>query len=113
MKTNINTLRREEQIKNAIAKIISYDITNVNVIDPVVVDAYLSNDLSHVKIYVTFASNKSKALEALNNANGFIRKELSRILDWRKIPEVHFELDEVGPSGAKIDKILNEIKKEK
>ncbi|MGY5139742.1 30S ribosome-binding factor RbfA [Mycoplasmopsis gallinarum] len=113
MNSNINTLRREEQIKNLIAEILAMEIHNTNVINPTVIDAKLSSDLSHVKVFVTFTEKSTKGLEALENAKGFIRTKLAKSLDWRKIPEVHFELDELTNSAMKIDKILEEIKNEK
>ncbi|VEU78143.1 30S ribosome-binding factor RbfA [Mycoplasmopsis columbinasalis] len=110
MKSNINVLRREEQIKNLLAQIITYDLNNANIIEPTVVDCKLSNDLSHVKVYLTFAQNSTKGLEAINNAKGYIRKQVARNLDWRKVPELNFELDEVSKEALRIDKILHNIK---
>ncbi|WP_051617864.1 30S ribosome-binding factor RbfA [Mycoplasmopsis iners] len=112
MKTNINILRREEQIKNLIAQIITYEVTNSDVIEPTVVDCKLSSDLSHVKVFVTFGARANKGLEALEHAKGFVKKQVAQTLDWRKIPDIHFVLDELTDSAQKIDALLDEIKKE-
>ncbi|WLP85915.1 30S ribosome-binding factor RbfA [Mycoplasma seminis] len=108
----INLKRKEAQLHQLIADIVSKDITNVNVIDPVVMDVVLSNDLSHVKVFVTLLSNETKGIEALNNASGYVRKVLSKSLNWRKVPNVHFYLDTVSKNGQKIDEILAKIKNE-
>ncbi|SJZ41193.1 30S ribosome-binding factor RbfA [Mycoplasmopsis verecunda] len=108
----INLKRKEARLLQLIADIVANDITNVNVVDPTVMDVMLSNDLSHVKVYVTFLSNEQKGLEALNNASGYVRKILSKSLDWRKVPNVHFYLDEVSKTGQKIDELLAKIKNE-
>ncbi|TNK94637.1 30S ribosome-binding factor RbfA, partial [Mycoplasmopsis pullorum] len=77
-----------------------------------VVDVILSADLSHLKVFVVLDGNKQKGLEALNNSKGYVRTVLARSLKWRKVPEIHFFLDEVSENGYKIDKILREIKEE-
>ncbi|MFV8515623.1 30S ribosome-binding factor RbfA [Mycoplasma sp. Z244B] len=109
----INLKRKEARLQQLIADIVANDITNTNVIDPVVMDVSLSNDLSHVKVFVSFLNNEQKGIEALNNASGYVRKVLSQSLDWRKVPSVHFYLDEVSKNGQKIEQILASIKNEK
>ncbi|MFV8470550.1 30S ribosome-binding factor RbfA [Mycoplasma sp. AA7A] len=109
----INLKRKEARLQQLIADILTNDITNTNVIDPVVMDVSLSNDLSHVKVFVSFLNNEQKGIEALNNASGYVRKVLSQSLDWRKVPSVHFYLDEVSKNGQKIEEILASIKNEK
>ncbi|MFV8499926.1 30S ribosome-binding factor RbfA [Mycoplasma sp. VS424B] len=109
----INLKRKEARLQQLIADIVANDITNTNVIDPVVMDVSLSNDLSHVKVFVSFLNNEQKGLEALNNASGYVRKVLSQSLDWRKVPSVHFYLDEVSKNGQRIEQILASIKNEK
>ncbi|MHA0272765.1 30S ribosome-binding factor RbfA [Mycoplasma sp. 48589B] len=109
----INLKRKEARLQQLLADIVTNDITNVNVNDPVVMDVSLSNDLSHVKVFVSFLNNEQKGIEALNNASGYVRKVLSKSLDWRKVPSVHFYLDEVSKNGQKIEEILASIKNEK
>ena len=108
----INILRREEQIKNLIASIISNEVNNTADYQPTVIDVKLSGDLSHVKVFVSFLNNPKKGLEALKKAAGFIRSRLSKNLDWRKVPELHFFLDEVINHGLEINKIIDNFKNE-
>ncbi|QNM93910.1 30S ribosome-binding factor RbfA [Mycoplasma sp. Pen4] len=110
---NINLKRKEAQIHRLIADIVTNDITNANVIDPVVMDVQLSSDLSHVKVFVSLSNNEHKGIEALNATSGFVRSVLSRSLNWRKVPAVHFYIDEVSKTGHRIDEILQQIKTEK
>ncbi|UUM20088.1 MULTISPECIES: 30S ribosome-binding factor RbfA [unclassified Mycoplasma] len=110
---NVNLSRKESQIMQLVADILSRDINNVNVIDPVVVDAKLSADLSHLKVFVSLAKNTKKGIQALNNASGFVRSVLAKSLSWRKVPVITFELDQVTNHGMKIDAILNQLKQEK
>ncbi|VDR42035.1 30S ribosome-binding factor RbfA [Mycoplasmopsis caviae] len=110
MAKNINVLRRESQIRTLLAQIITNDLTNTNIINPTLVDCELSADLSHVKVYMSFSENEKRGLEALQNASGYIRSSLSKSLNWRKVPELHFYIDEVSKKGLSIDKILYNIR---
>ncbi|WP_036464341.1 30S ribosome-binding factor RbfA [Mycoplasmopsis sturni] len=109
---NVNLSRKESQVQQLVANILVNNITNANVIDPIVIDAKLTNDLSHLKVYVSLSGNSQKGIEALNNASGYVRSILAKSLNWRKVPQVHFYLDEVTDHGMKIDAILNKIKNE-
>ncbi|TDV24285.1 ribosome-binding factor A [Mycoplasmopsis mustelae] len=108
----INLKRKESQIHQLIANIVSNDLTNVNIIDPVVMDVVLTSDLGLVKVYVNLSGNAQKGLIALNNAASFIRKMLAKSLDWRKAPEIKFYLDDVSKTGERIDAILRKIHNE-
>ncbi|MEA4134216.1 30S ribosome-binding factor RbfA [Mycoplasma sp. 2045] len=108
----ISLKRKEARLHQLIADIVTNDITNSNVIDPVVMDIQLSPDLSHVKVFVSLFKNEEKGIEALNNAAGYVKKVLSKSLDWRKVPSVHFHLDTVSKNGYKIDEIIRQIKNE-
>ncbi|TQC51543.1 30S ribosome-binding factor RbfA [Mycoplasmopsis mucosicanis] len=112
MTKNINLLRKESQLKMMIAQIVTTELTNVNIINPTVVDCELSADSSHAKVFVTFSEKSHEGLEAIRNAAGFIRKTLAHSLNWRKVPEIHFELDTVTDNAMKINKILEDIKHE-
>ncbi|UUD36563.1 30S ribosome-binding factor RbfA [Mycoplasmopsis citelli] len=109
---NVNLSRKESQVMQLVADILANEITNANIIDPVVVDAKLSADLSHLKVFVSLGKSPKKGLKALNNAAGFVRSVLAKSLNWRKVPAVIFYLDEVTSHGMKIDAILEKLKKE-
>lgn len=107
------TIKKKEQLLlTLLARIINQEITNVNVINPTVVEVKLSNDGSHAKVYLTFEKNKQKGLEAINNATGFIKTELSKYWNGRKVPQLHFELDNTLDTSQRIENILKQIKLE-
>ncbi|WP_334687395.1 ribosome-binding factor A [Mycoplasmopsis felis] len=53
----ISLKRKESQVHQLVASIIQNDLTNVNIIDPVVMDVKLSSDLSVLKVYVNLSEN--------------------------------------------------------
>lgn len=109
---NINHQRKETAYFKSVSKIIGEEITNSNISYVTVTSVKLSNDSSHLNIYVTFESNKLKSMEALQKTSGFIRKRLAQSSNFRKVPEVHFKFDESFEKGKRIDEILEKIKNE-
>ncbi|QZE12424.1 30S ribosome-binding factor RbfA [Mycoplasma sp. Ms02] len=109
---NIAHLRKQSTIMQMVSAIVTNDLTNVNIVNPIVIDGNLSTDLSHLKVFVALDGNKQKGLQALNNAAGYIRGVLSHSLKWRKVPQIHFVLDEVTDYGMKIDAIIKSINEE-
>ena len=47
----------------------------------------------------------------LKKSSGFLRSELAKKINLRNTPELVFELDESLEYGARIDKIINDLKK--
>jgi ribosome-binding factor A len=56
--------------------------------------------------------DQKQALAALNQAAGYVRRLLSSRLRLRHSPEVTFEFDQSVQHGARMEEILNEVKKE-
>ena len=54
-----------------------------------------------------------KTLEGLNAARGFIRHQIAETLHLRHPPELFFTLDRSQQYGARIDQLLNRIKRKK
>ncbi len=73
----------------------------------------LSADLQIAKVYfrVYDLESKDKALEGLQHAGGYLRKQLSS-LDLRRIPELKFFYDDGVEKKESIEKILYELKNE-
>ncbi len=78
-----------------------------------VVAVHVTNDLRYAKAYISVMGDdatKKKAMEGLNSAAGFIRREVGRRVNLRYAPEFIFELDKSIEHGSHIDKLLKDIK---
>ena len=65
-----------------------------------------------IKIYVSFLGQKAReeaGMKALNRSKGFIRSALAKRLTMRKVPELHFLIDDALERGNKIEKIISKI----
>ncbi|MEK6527912.1 MAG: 30S ribosome-binding factor RbfA, partial [Nitrospirota bacterium] len=74
-----------------------------------------SDDLRHAKVYVSIFEDakREETLKILASSARFVRGELARRVKIKFIPELIFKLDESIEYGAKIEKILGEIKSSK
>lgn len=76
----------------------------------------LSNDLSYCKVFVSsmegFDAAKS-AVKGLNNAAGYVRRELGARITMRKTPELKFVADDSIEHSADIARILQDIQTER
>ena len=73
----------------------------------------LSNDKSVAKIYYSVLTDEHKEVigESLTNAVGYIKTELSKVTEMRKVPELRFIYDESIEYGNKIEQLLAKLKK--
>ena len=70
-----------------------------------------SNDLSYCKVYLSALDQgvEKDVRRGLKSAAGYLRRELSRALDLRHTPELHFILDNSIDEGARIIRMMNDL----
>ncbi len=111
--------RRPEQVAETLRQVIA-DALAREVRDPRVgfvtlTGVLVTNDLSHARIMVTVPgeeADKTRALEGLRSAAGFLRSRAAKSLTTRSVPELHFELDRGLEHAARISELLNDIRRE-
>ncbi len=110
--TTYRNQRLQEEIKRDLSDIISKKVKEPAISENVVVTSVeLTNDLTYAKIFVSLGGS-SELLESLEKASGFIRKELAQRMTTRITPELIFKEDTSLEYGAKIEKILADLKSE-
>jgi ribosome-binding factor A len=91
--------------------------------DPAAADCYVSavevsDDLRHARVYLRLLrmgvddAARRRAVEALQRASGFLRRELAPRLRMKYQPELRFEWDEGVDRAARIEELLSEIERE-
>jgi len=105
--TRVGDLIREE-----VADIIMHKLKDPRLGFITVTDAQVSDDLRHARIYASILEDakKEESLKVLNSSARFIRSELCKRIKIKFIPELFFELDKSIEYGAKIDRLLNEVR---
>lgn len=78
-------------------------------------DVKIAKDLGVARFFVSvFGEEKDAevALEALNNASGYLRKQLGRQLKLKKIPKPFFSLDDTYRKNENLLTLLSDISEE-
>ena len=112
---SIKQKRLEGIIRKDISDIIQFSLKDPDVGFVTITDVEVSSDHSYATVYCTFLGKDARAqagLRALNRARGFIRSQLSQMLDIRRTPELTFKLDTAMENGRHIDEILARIHSE-
>jgi ribosome-binding factor A len=111
--------RRPEQVAGTLRQVIADALTR-EIRDPrvgfvTVTGVLVTNDLSHARVMVSVPGDeaeKTRALEGLQSAAGFLRSRAARALTTRTVPELHFELDKGVEHAARIEELLESIRRE-
>jgi len=104
------TKRVAAQIQRELAQLIQFEVKDPRVGLVTVSGVELSRDLSYAKVYVTVLSadnNVAEALEGLNKAAGFIRRELGKRLSIRVTPQLKFVYDASVEHGANLSALID------
>lgn len=111
--------RRPEQVAETLRQVIA-DALAREVRDPrvgfvTVTGVLVTSDLSHARVMVSIPgdeADRARALQGLQSAAGFLRTRAARALTTRVVPELHFELDKGLEHAARIDELLEAIRRE-
>ena len=107
--------RSEKNIGRELSNILLMEAKNVLLKYVSVTKVKVTTDLSLATIWYTIMGDENEiqaTKKALEEAKGYLRTELAQRLDLRKTPELRFKYDESLEYGNRIEKILEEIKKE-
>lgn len=116
MPKNENRLGRiNEELKKEISQIISFELKDPNITGLIsVTAAKITPDLKYAKVFVSILNAKDTkgSLEGLKKSAGFIRTEIAKKMNLRITPELIFELDDSIEYGAKMDKLIEEVRRQ-
>jgi len=98
------------EMKKIISEIIKRDVKDPRISEMLsITDINITEDLKSAKVYVSIYGESEPTIEALNRAKGFIRKELSRKMKIRTVPELFFEKDFSIEKGIYISNLINQV----
>ena len=103
-------------IQKEVSEIIQFQLKDPKIGFITITDVTVTNDLSIAKVYVSFLGQKAReeaGMKALDRSKGYIRSELAKRMSMRKVPELHFLIDDSLERGNKIERILYEINQDK
>ncbi|MDQ7052714.1 MAG: 30S ribosome-binding factor RbfA [candidate division KSB1 bacterium] len=111
IKRNIRVSRLVHQI---VGETLMTKMRNVEASRANIQKVEVSENLRHVKIYVTVTGDEEQrkaTMSALKQARGFIRHEIGAQSDLKYVPQIEFIYDDTLDYMEKINHILRSLKK--
>ncbi len=108
-KPNRRLARLNEQFRREITAILRRAVRDPRVQDVFVNSVEVTSDLWLARVYVRLGSEEQEggeALQGLEAAANFIRRELAAVLHIRRIPELRFLEDKTLANANRIEEIL-------
>ncbi|CAN5348340.1 hypothetical protein BH11PLA2_BH11PLA2_41350 [soil metagenome] len=105
--------RVSEVIREVAAETILFQIRDPRVKNVTVTRAEVAGDLMTAKVYVTIMGSEKQqklALHGLENAAGFVQRQLGERLKMRYVPVISFVSDEGVKKSLEVARILREEK---
>lgn len=87
--------------------------------DAVITDVRVTADLRFARVYVRVlqedvsARRRREVVEALGRAGKFMRREMGKRLHLKQIPELQFEWDDVIDDALRVERVLEELDRER
>ena len=99
-----------ELLRHELAEIVRDEIKDPRLGFVSFTEIRMSRDLSHAVVYSSVLNSESQdeAIEILNRAVGFIRKEIARRIRARIVPTLKFVVDESVIRGEAMDELISE-----
>jgi ribosome-binding factor A len=105
------TQRVSEALREELAEIVGYEMSDPRVGGVSVVEVHVSPDLRHAQVMLTAeAGEEEDALRALDRARGFLRRQLAVRLELHRMPDLHFAVETVA-GGSSLSRLMKRIRK--
>lgn len=103
--------RLAEEIREQVARMIASELKDPRLGFITVTRVELAHDLGHARVHVGVLgsqADRDKSLKGLNQASGFVRRELGRRLRIRHVPEIEFRYDKGLDATDRVARLLEE-----
>ena len=97
--------RVETQIQREVDDILLKDVNDPRVKGVTITGVKLTGDLQHATIFYSILD------DAPDKASGLIRREVGQRIRLFKVPEIEFAQDKSVQYGARIDQLINEVRR--
>jgi len=106
--------RMSEALREELDELIEYEMSDPRVNGCTVTDVWVSPDRKKARVRLAMPPDekvRKDALEALQNAKGFLKREVILRLQMFRCPDLYFEADVSPGLAARLENILKRVKK--
>ena len=107
--------RINDRIKEILSMVLLAKVEDPRLLGVTITDVKVDRELDFANVYVSALEGQERAeevLDALKNARGFLRYEVSQEIDLRLTPKLRFLWDPTPERADRIDNLLMEWQKE-
>lgn len=96
-------------IQRELAVLVQREIKDPRIGMVTINEATVSRDLAFADVYFTVLPSENTDIveEVLNEASGFLRSQLAKVLSTRTTPKLRFHYDNTIESGARMNKAID------
>ena len=106
--------RVNSEVKKSLSSIISYDLKDPRLEDVMITitKCEVTKDMKNCKTFLTVMpeDKEKEIIKLIKNSEAFIKRQLAQKVLLRNVPTINFVIDETEKYGAKIDRLLEQIK---
>lgn len=114
-KNSVKNTRINGEVQRELAEILRGELKDPRIPELTsVVAVEVTPDLKECKAWISVYGDEEtqkSAIEGLNSAAGFVRKELARRINLRNTPDIQFILDQSIAYGVRMSQRIDEVNK--
>lgn len=106
--------RVSEALREELVELIEYEMTDPRVAGITVTQVFVDPGLKHAQVRLAMPPDeqaRKEALEALEHARNFLKRELAHRLQLYRMPELHFGADLDSGLTKKMDHLMKRVRK--
>lgn len=106
--------RVAEALREELEELIVYELTDPRIQVAGVAEVLVSADARHAHVRLVLAGEPEThkaTLEALDNARGFLRRQLAQRVDLFRIPDLHFEAALPAGMGPRVSHLMRRVRR--
>lgn len=106
--------RVTEALREELDELIGYEMSDPRVFGIRVTEVFLSPDMKRAEVRLAMPSDEEArkgALNALEHARNFLKRELSLRLQLFRVPDLHFSPDLSPNLAGRVEHLLKRVKK--
>ena len=108
--------RISEALREELSEIIGFEMDDPRLLSVNVTEVHVAPGSRDAAVKVAISGDdreQAQALAALDHARHYLRHELARRLNLRRIPELHFSADRWAEASSRVELLLKRAKKKR
>lgn len=105
--------RLEARIQRRVAHALQFELADPRISFVTVTRVELNTDVSLAKVFYSTlgeAAERTRVQHLLDDATGFVRRQVARVLETRTVPKLRFVFDDTIEEASRMDQLIREAR---